>query len=91
MNKYLKYTLIALGIVAFIELQVILTFTIINSNDKTNNNIPSIENTFNKGGFNPGGMPNGNQPNMQDDDISNNAITPGNNSNSKKSNSTNNA
>jgi len=67
MNKYLKYTLITIGIIAFIELQVLLFFTIKNNNTNGNKDIPQMNMPFNKGDMS---MP-------EDDDISKDAITPG--------------
>ena len=91
MNKYLKYALIILGVIAFIELQVLMFFTISNSINK--NDIPNNINTsFEKGNRNTqgtmqeGSVPQGEMPSgNMGGDISDSAVTPGSDDNSSTS------
>ena len=83
-NRYLKYTFIVLGIVAFIELQILMYFTI---SERMNREEIPTNNTFMKDNRNM-------QDRMMNDDgnngdISSSAITPGeDNKTSKKKTTT---
>ena len=86
MSKTIKNVLIVLGIIMFIEVQICLFFCIKTNIDINKNSNPNIQQFEDKQNFdNFRGTP-PNMNNAPSDDISNGAITPGNNSSSKKSN-----
>lgn len=89
MNKTIKNLLIVLGVIMFIEIQVCLFFCIKTNIDINKNNNQITQQFDEKQDFNNF---RGTPPNMNEtpnDDISNGAITPGNNSNSRNSKSSN--
>ena len=85
MNNTIKYVLCVIGVIAFIVLQVLMYFTIRN-NTNINNTQPPVEMNSTNREFNRGnGM---SAPGGGMNDISENAITPGEDNSSTDSNKT---
>jgi cytoskeletal protein RodZ len=87
MNNTIKYVLCVIGVIAFIEIQVLMYFTIRNNtNTNINNTQPPVEMNSTNREFNRGnGM---SAPGGGMNDISENAITPGEDNSSSNSDTT---